>query len=58
MKVAAKVAGAAQFWLHGVESRFHRRPIIYTAGWWWDPNMLINGSYPDWAPGYRLWVAG
>src|SRR5712692_9362820 len=19
--------------------------------------MLINGSYPDWAPGYRLWVA-
>jgi GH25 family lysozyme M1 (1,4-beta-N-acetylmuramidase) len=57
MKVAAKVAAAAQFWLSAVESQVHRRPIIYTAGWWWDPNMLINGSYPTWAPGYRLWVA-
>ena len=57
MKAAAKVAAAAQFWLHAVESQVHRRPIIYTAGWWWDPNMFINGSYPNWAPGYRLWVA-
>jgi GH25 family lysozyme M1 (1,4-beta-N-acetylmuramidase) len=57
MTDAASYAAAAQLWLHEVESQLHRWPIIYTGAWWWNPNMLIGGQYPDWAGGYRLWVA-
>ena len=53
----AQYAAAAQLWLQQVENQLHRRPIIYTGGWWWDPNMLIAGHYPAWAGGYPLWVA-
>jgi lysozyme len=53
----AQYAAGAKLWLNQVEAALHRRPMIYTAGWWWNPGMFINGRYPDWAPGYRLWVA-
>jgi lysozyme len=54
---AATYAAMAQNWLHAVEGQLQRRPIIYTGAWWWDPNMLLGGRYPDWASTYRLWVA-
>ncbi len=54
---AAQLTAAAQVWLNAVESQLNRRPIIYTAGWWWNANMFLSGSQPTWAAGYRLWVA-
>ena len=57
MTAAPAMAAAAQLWLRAVEEALHRKPLIYTAAWWWDPGMLINGGYPDWAPNYDLWVA-
>ncbi len=53
----AQYAAGAQLWLNRVEAALGQQPMIYTAGWWWNPGMFINGRYPDWAPGYRLWVA-
>ena len=39
--------------LHMVEQRDGRKPIIYTAAWCWNPNVLPS---PEWAE-YDLWVA-
>lgn len=43
----------SRFWLEQVEKKLNRRPIIYTAGWYW------NALRPplDWASDYPLWVA-
>jgi len=57
MTAPPAMAAAAQLWLREVENALHRKPLIYTAAWWWNPGMLINGRYPDWAPNYDLWVA-
>src|SRR6266851_5794003 len=57
MTAPSAMAAAAQLWLSTVENALHRKPLIYTAAWWWNPGMLINGAYPDWAPNYDLWVA-
>jgi GH25 family lysozyme M1 (1,4-beta-N-acetylmuramidase) len=54
---AAQLTAAAKIWLSAVESQLKCRPIIYTAGWWWNANMFLSGSQPTWAAGYRLWVA-
>jgi GH25 family lysozyme M1 (1,4-beta-N-acetylmuramidase) len=39
--------------LRMVEQRDSRRPIIYTAGWFWNPNVLPSSDWSD----YDLWVA-
>ena len=57
MTAPPAMATAAQLWLSAVENALHRKPLIYTAAWWWNPGMLIAGGYPDWAPNYDLWVA-
>jgi lysozyme len=53
----AQYARYAQIWLDRVEAALGRRPIVYTAAWYWNSGMIIGGKYPDWAPGYPLWVA-
>jgi lysozyme len=57
MTSPSAMAAAAQFWLRAVESALHRKPMIYTAAWWWNPGLFFGGRYPDWAPSYDLWVA-
>lgn len=47
----------AKVWLDQVEPALGRRPIIYTAAWFWNSGMIVGGKYPDWAPEYPLWVA-
>ena len=53
----ALYAQHALTWLNQVEAGLGRRPIIYTAAWFWNSGMLVGGRYPDWAPQYPLWVA-
>ncbi|MDW8327895.1 MAG: GH25 family lysozyme [Anaerolineales bacterium] len=53
----AQYAAYAETWLKNVEDALQRRPIIYTAAWYWNTTMLIGGKYPAWAPNYPLWVA-
>jgi GH25 family lysozyme M1 (1,4-beta-N-acetylmuramidase) len=52
-EVPADIANRVLVFLKKVEELTGRRPIIYTAAWWWNPNM---GS-PEWAAGYHLWAA-
>lgn len=53
----ATLAKYAKDWLDQVEAALGRKPIIYTAAWYWNSGMLINGQFPAWAPNYPLWVA-
>jgi GH25 family lysozyme M1 (1,4-beta-N-acetylmuramidase) len=53
----APYAKGAKVWLDEVEKRTGRKPIIYTAAWYWNPTLFIGGKYPEWAPNYMLWVA-
>lgn len=53
----ALYAQYAKTWLDMVEAALGRRPLVYTAAWFWNTTMLIGGRYPDWAPQYPLWVA-
>jgi GH25 family lysozyme M1 (1,4-beta-N-acetylmuramidase) len=39
--------------LEYLEQQTGRRPIIYTAAWWWNPHVGVAG----WENGYPLWVA-
>jgi lysozyme len=52
-----KLAQYAQAWLAEVEKQLKRKPVIYTAAWYWNSGMLIGGKYPAWAADYGLWVA-
>jgi lysozyme len=52
-----KYAQGAQVWLAEVEKQLKRKPVIYSAAWYWNAGMLIGGKYPDWAATYPLWVA-
>jgi len=53
-----KYADISLAWLTEVEKKLGRRPIIYTAAWYWNPKMFIGGKkYPEWAANYPLWVA-
>lgn len=54
---AASLIKGTRFWLEQVEKALDRRPIIYTAKWYWDARLLYGGKYPDWASDYPLWVA-
>jgi len=50
----AKLAEEAYVWLTEAEKRFGKRPLIYTAAWYW------NNTYPNppvWTGSYGLWVA-
>lgn len=49
-------AKISETYLLEIEKQLGRRPIIYTAAWYWT-RMAINGKYPAWAPNYPLWVA-
>jgi hypothetical protein len=31
--------------------------VIYSAAWWWNPWMVIDGQSPFWLEYYDLWVA-
>lgn len=53
----ALYAQYAKTWLDTIEPALGRRPLIYTAAWFWNTAMLIGGRYPDWAAQYPLWVA-
>lgn len=53
----AQYAAYSETWLKIVEDALKRRPLIYTAAWYWNSTMLIGGKYPAWAPNYPLWVA-
>ena len=53
----ALYAQYAKIWLDQVEAGLGRRPLIYTAAWYWNSGMLIGGRYPEWAAQYPLWVA-
>lgn len=53
----AKFARDAEVWLVEVEKKLNRKPIIYTAAWYWNSGMFIGGKYPAWAANYPLWVA-
>jgi len=53
----AQYAAYSETWLKIVEDALKRRPVIYTAAWYWNSTMLIGGKYPAWAPNYPLWVA-
>jgi lysozyme len=45
----------ARFWLEQVEKKLNRKPIIYTAAWYWaNPQFMTP---PSWASDYPLWVA-
>ncbi len=46
----------SETYLVELEKRMGRRPIIYTAAWYWT-RMPVNGRLPAWAPDYPLWVA-
>jgi GH25 family lysozyme M1 (1,4-beta-N-acetylmuramidase) len=50
-------AKGSKIWLDEVEKRLKRKPIIYTAAWYWNTTMLIGGKFPEWAADYPLWVA-
>jgi len=39
--------------LQRTEELFGKKPIIYTAAWWWNPWTLNNAGFGD----YDLWVA-
>jgi lysozyme len=39
--------------LHELEARFGRKPLVYTADWFWTPHI---GAQP-WVADYDLWVA-
>lgn len=52
-----KLADEALIWLTEAEKRFGRKPLIYTAAWYWNNTMKINGVPPTWAGQYGLWVA-
>jgi lysozyme len=54
---AAALAKNAQVWLAEVEKQLKKQAIIYTAAWYWNGAMLVNGKYPAWAADYALWVA-
>lgn len=53
----AQYAAISEKWLKVVEDALQRRPIIYTAAWYWNSTMLVGGKYPAWAASYPLWVA-
>lgn len=53
----AQLAKDALVWLTEIEQRTGRKPIIYTAAWYWNSGMFIGGKYPEWAATYPLWVA-
>jgi len=53
----AQLAKHAQAWIAEVEKQLKRKPVIYTAAWYWNSGMLIGGKYPAWAADYALWVA-
>lgn len=63
LDIEAKTTGPAAYakgskiWLDEVEKRLKRKPIIYTAAWYWNTTMLIGGKFPEWASDYALWVA-
>ncbi len=40
-----------------VETWGTRTPVIYTAKWWWNQYMVVNGAYPVWSTDYALWLA-
>lgn len=39
------------------ESWVSRKPVIYTAKWWWNQHMVVNDAFPDWTGDYALWLA-
>lgn len=53
----ARLAQYALDWLTTVETALGRKPLVYTAAWYWNSVMRIDGQYPAWAPAYGLWVA-
>jgi lysozyme len=49
----AEITACVRDCLRRVEQRDDRKPIIYTAAWFWNPNVLPS---PEWSE-YDLWVA-
>lgn len=49
-----KLASIAQQWLDIVEKATGKRPIIYTAAWYWNAGIQ---NFAKWAGNYPLWVA-
>ncbi|MBL8046389.1 MAG: hypothetical protein JNL09_07610, partial [Anaerolineales bacterium] len=49
-----KLANIAQQWLDIVEQATGKRPIIYTAAWYWNAGIQ---NVAKWAGNYPLWVA-
>ncbi len=50
---APVVTGAVKACAQLIEQREGRKPIMYTGGWFWNPNILHS---PEWAQ-YDLWIA-
>lgn len=50
---AAEISEAVRECARLVEERAGRKPIMYTGGWFWNPNIVRS---PDWAD-YDLWIA-
>lgn len=51
------IVGVVKSCLDLVETWVNRKPVIYTAKWWWNQYMLVNGDYPAWSKDYALWLA-
>ncbi len=47
----------ARTWLLEVEERLERRPLIYSAPFFWEQHLVENGVAPDWTAEYSLWIA-
>lgn len=50
---AATITGVVKECVQRVTQQDGRKPILYTGGWFWQPNLLRS---PDWAQ-YDLWLA-
>jgi lysozyme len=50
---AAQITASIRSCLQLIEQRSGRKPIIYTARWFWDPNVQAAADWAD----YDLWVA-
>ncbi len=54
---AAEIVNSVQQCLGEIERLIHRRPIVYTGGWFWTPLLQQLGSVPGWVANYDVWIA-
>jgi lysozyme len=43
-------------WMNYVESKTHRKPVLYTARAWWDERIHDEGKFAKFA-NYKIWIA-